>query len=292
MITLANNLLSVHLLHPEQDREYLGSRYCTGGYIHQIVHGIHGPLFSGPAYPAPDPPPFDGQGTPEAFVKPIGDADKQPTGETVMVIGVGEVLKTSPAVPFTARANPVVKRFCTWEISQGSGRVSMVTRQLHPSGSIVLSRTVSLTGNKVTSGTRLFNDSEVPLPVAWFPHPFFPLNASGKCCRFEFDYRLPENPGYFTAADDRKVICMNPEYDWEKGLFLQTEIITPGTFFEATVVHPQCETVTVKGNYTLSSLPVWANAKTFSPEPYLERQVTPGEMFEWDISYRFGNEVL
>jgi len=283
MITVSNERLSVHLLHPEHDNTRLGSRYCTGCYIYQVEHVEYGPLFSGPAYPDPTPPPFDGQGAPEAFTAPLGNADVS-VGETITIIGVGEVLRSSPTTPIHPRQNPTVKQFCQWEIEQSPDTVTMITRQRHTPFHITLSRTVRLNGCTLISGTCLSNDSDRPLAVVWFPHPFFPLNTDFTCCRFHFDYHLPENPAYRTAENG--TLCMKPEYNWKKGLFLKT-VISKGSTFKADVMHPGCKKVTVTGDYPLATLPFWANANTFSPEPYMERELAKGQSAEWSIRYTF-----
>jgi hypothetical protein len=36
-----------------------------------------------------------------------------------------------------------------------------------------------------------------------------------------------------------------------------------------------------------SFLPIWGNDRTFSFEPYFEKELAPGEGAEWNIEYRF-----
>ena len=48
---LGNDDLTVSILDPIADRERMGTRYCTGGYIFQAADRIHRYLMSGPTYP-------------------------------------------------------------------------------------------------------------------------------------------------------------------------------------------------------------------------------------------------
>lgn len=285
MIILENKHIRVQILHPEHDRAMLGSRYCTGGYIRQVEHTSCGPLFSGPAFPDPSPPTFDGQGAPEAFTSPLSDPEV-PVGETVTMIGVGEVLRSSPITPFNSRQNPTVRQFCSWQIVQSPDIVAMTTRQQHIPYQIALTRTVQLSGCTLISKTTLSNNSDSSLPIVWFPHPFFPLNTDLSCCRFHFDYLLPENPAYY--SDNDGTLRMKPEYNWNKGLFLKTETLR-GVTFKADINHPKCRNIEVTGDYPLAFLPFWANANTFSPEPYMEQVIAAEESVQWSIRYSFIN---
>jgi hypothetical protein len=284
MFTLSNTLLTISILDPAAaDASRLGSRYCTGGYIWQIEHRTAGPLLTGPQFPSPTPLPFHGQGAPEAFVTPLGRDDAE-VGETVTVIGVGEVLRTSCVSPFHVRDNPTVRTFCVWSVATGAGYICMSTEQQSGSYAVTLVRTVTLRENIVTSATEITNRSAVDLPVRWFPHPFFPPCPDGRCCSIDFLWDLPENPGYL--KNDHGLLVRKMEYPREKGLFQKLEI-PQDTILRAEVCHPVLHDISVITDYRLESLPVWGNDRTFSLEPYLSKTVAPGERLGWRIAYRF-----
>ncbi|MCX6376202.1 MAG: hypothetical protein NTU88_09275 [Armatimonadetes bacterium] len=110
MIALQNDSLTVWILDPVADREWLGTRYCTGGFIFQVEDHdgspARGNLLSGPTYPHSYNL-FDGQGAPDAF-HPHLVIDQDPDGTPVRVlgIGIGEI---------DAKANTVIVR-CAWDV--------------------------------------------------------------------------------------------------------------------------------------------------------------------------------
>jgi hypothetical protein len=283
MYQLINDELTVSVLDPVADVGQLGSRYCTGGYIWQVSDNRRGPLLSGRCYPDPHPPVFDGQGAPEAFVTPLGSSDV-PVGETVTVIGVGLVKRTSAAVPFTVRDNPEVVRFCKWTVSASRSRITMRTVQQAGDRALELVRRVEIDGRKVVSRTDIINRSPSLLPLRYFAHPFFPLNPDLRCFTPAFTLAVPDNPGYRQADDG--TVFMRDSYDWEKGLFFKLTV-APGTLFEADAAHPQVASVKINADYPLESLPIWANHRTFSPEPYMAAEVAPGKTYSWGITYGF-----
>ena len=215
---------------------------------------------------------------------PLG-RDDCPVGETVAVIGVGEVRRTGTNSPFHVRDNPEVARFCRWEIEAGPQIIRMATDQQAPGCDIRLARTVELDGRTVVSRTELVNRSKASLPIRWFAHPFFPLNRDRRCFRPVFPLSVPENPGYIFS--DGGTLFMREEYVWKQGLFQQVDIPS-GVMFAAEIFHPLLPSVNVTADYPLESLPVWANDRTFSPEPYLAVNVSPGGRYEWKIQYCFG----
>ena len=283
MFKLSNDQLSITILDPRHDQPYLGSRYCSGGYIWQVEDHLAGPLLTGPQYPAETPEQFHGQGAPEAFVTPLGSGDVQ-VGEAVTMIGVGEVVRSSTVTPFHVRDNPAVRRFCKWTVGAGADHIRMVTEQAAEEHAVTLVRSVILDGRTVISRSEICNRSAVPVPIRWFPHPFFPPSPRGICTTLGFEWSLDENEGYF--RDGEGVLRMKPEYPWEKGLFQQLQI-PRGVRLEAHVRHPSLDRVVLTSDYPLESLPVWSNRAAFSPEPHMACSVAPGERCEWNITYRF-----
>jgi hypothetical protein len=293
MLFLENQQLKVSVLDPLSDRDRLGSRYCTGGYIWQISGPGGVNLLSGPQYPDPEPDRFDGQGAPEVFETAPG-ADSVPVGEEVLVIGVGMVRKTSPIIPFHVRNNPEVVNFCSWNTSVSGSSIYMETdqnfcpppRSGEPSQEfgLHLERTVTIINRLVCSRSGLKNTGNCSLPLRWFAHPFFPQNPDFSCCKFSVPVEVPQNMGFY--LNPQHVICRHKDYEWKRGCFQRLNIKTGGPV-KITIFHPEARQVEVSCEYALSSMPVWGNSRTFSVEPFFDSILMPGEAVSWQISYQF-----
>jgi hypothetical protein len=283
MFKIENHQLSAHILDPVADKHLLGSRYCTGGYIFQIKDRTMGNLLAGPTYPHGTYNPFDGQGAPEVFLTALNEV-KANVGEDVLVLGVGGVTRTSPVTPFHVRDNPVVKEFAKWEVVQMAGNITMRTKQVFDKWDISLVRSVSLNARTVVSKTVLSNSGEAACALRWFPHPFFPFPKNNVACRFGFPISVPDNAGYFLNSGG--FLELKPGYEWRKGLYQPLIVEKPATF-SAEQIHPLVGKVSVMCDYTPSFLPVWANDRTFSFEPYLGKEIKSGKKFSWKIEYIF-----
>ena len=283
MIKIENTDFVVEIIDPLKDRRLLGSRYCTGGYINQISDIRKGNLLSGPTFGSGSYNAFDGQGAPEVFLTALNE-DGAKVGEDVVVLGVGVVNRTSPVTPFHVRDNPVVGEFAQWDVEQSAGKTVMRTRQAFDKWDISLTRSVVLLGRTVVSATVLSNNGGAACPLRWFPHPFFPLSHNRTACRFGFPVSIPDNPGFILNSQGR--LELKQGYDWRKGLY-QPLIVEDPVPFSAELYHPVVGTVSVSCDYVPSCLPVWANDRTFSFEPYLGKSVKSGETFSWKIEYVF-----
>lgn len=284
MLLLQNHELALEIIDPVADQGVLGSRYCTGGYVFQIKDNKKGRLLSGPTYPDGQYNAFDGQGMPEVFVTALNE-DSAQVGEDVLVLGVGLVTRISTKTPFHVRDNPCVKTFCSWKIEQSSARIDMAASHHFDKWDIGLERTIALSGRSVISATRVANTGDADCLVRWFPHPFFPFPENGLACRFCRPVDVPDNPGYF--LNNQGFLEMKRDYDWQNGLY-QPIVWKEPLAFESVLCHPLCKTVHMRCDYVPSFFPVWANSRTFSVEPYLERRISSGERFSWKIEYVFG----
>jgi hypothetical protein len=287
VLSLKNDQLDVSILHPVEDRERLGSRYCVGGYVYQVTDNKLGDLVSGPGYPSEARPPvFDGQGLPEAFRAPLWFGMEEsaapralpPVGTEMLVMGVGRV-----HLPADIRKMPV-DEFAAWSIAEEPGKVTMRTRQELAGWALEITRTLRLVNRTLISETRLANVAENPLPYWWFPHPFFPL-VLGESSRFNLPIRVPANSAYTQL--DNGFVALKAEAGWNRGGHFQELEFEPGERLVALQRHPKVGLVATTFSYTPTYFPIWGNANTFSFEPYTEGIVAPGASAEWSVAYDF-----
>ena len=281
-LTLVNDELVAHVLHPEADRERLGSRYCSGGYVWQVTDARFGELLAGPCHPNPEPPPFDGQGLPEVFEIALGQ-DSARVGDDVWVIGVGRVRRESPVRPFHVRDNPTVVERAVWSVEHSKGSITMRSHEVFSGFELELVRVVTLNERTLTSATTVRNLGTREVPIRWFAHPFFPW-AGRECFRFSLETDLPENPGLL--ANDQGFVERNPAHDWKRGCYVVPRAALGGEL-EVTQRHPTLGDVNVKCRFPLAWLALWGNDKTVSFEPFHATALAPGAESHWAIEYRF-----
>ena len=275
MIALRNDMLVVSVLDPVQDRDRLGTRYCTGGFIFQVEDAVRGPLLSGPTYPDSYNL-FDGQGAPDAF-QPHLALEQAADGSPTRVLGIGIGL-------IDVRQNIVTER-CAWDIGRGEGSVSFRTTQQGGGYHFALSRTLTLRGRTLREETTIANTGQRQVPFQWYPHPFFPLYPTGECCRFSVPVTIPENAGYEMLPNG---FCAMKHLPW-KGSENHFQLVglamdRPVSFVQK---HPVTSLVTAACDYVPARLPIWGNRFTFSFEPYYERTLSPQDEARWSITYDF-----
>jgi hypothetical protein len=269
MLTLNNTQLEVQVLDPVADQRRFGTRYCTGGYIFQIVDPVHGPLLTGPTYPDSFNV-FDGQGIPDAFnLAPLrGD------GADALILGIG----------MCDLAANVVREFCTWNIDHSGDALSFRTHHEYRDWRVELLREIRLAGRTVRSTTTLRSTGRAPVPMRWFPHPFYPQTSDDELVWFNTAIDFDQNaPGYAHAASG---FLRRRNGPWTEGHYLPLshDATAPLTVLQR---HPQLGLAAASCSYAPDFFPVWGNPRTFSWEPFLERTVAPGQSYAWHIDYHF-----
>ncbi len=274
MFILTNDQLTVEILDPDHDQANLGARYCCGGYIFQITDQKVGPLLSGPTFPAA-PNTFDGQGIPDAFnlspLRTVGDPDQ------ALIVGVGMC-----KLHQNYQKNSVIA-FDSWSVTKGANSVEMVTSQTHAAWNVYVKRTVTLLGRTVRSNTLVVNHGSAPIPLCWFPHPFYPQPVDDALIKLNIPVTLAQNDGYQLTADGiirRLGAPIMPGHY----LALAHEARVPLVVQQR---HPLLGLVTASTSYIPAFFPIWGNANTFSWEPFLERTIAPGHQYAWSIDYDF-----
>lgn len=274
MYTLANDALSLSILDPVAEQARLGTRYCSGGYVFEVVDRRLGPLMSGPTYPN-EYTHYNGQGIPDAFnLSPLFEAAEG--GGQALLIGIG----------LCDLAQNVVVEHCAWVVAQSEGELTMRTAQAFQRFGLTLERAVRLTGRTVRSATRVDNTGQLPIPIRWFPHPFYPMPAGDELCRFNIAVRFPENPGYALGANGyvrRKPPAGAPR----PGGYYQPLDHEATTNLVVVQKHPALGLAAATCSYVPAFFPIWGNTRTFSWEPFFERTLAPGQGADWWIDYEF-----
>ncbi len=285
MYQLKNNTLTVEILDPIKDQHLLGSRYCTGGYIWQVLHKTHGALLSGPFYPQEIPPVFDGQGFPEVFESVAPDADLKEAGSSVLVPGVGLVKKSSSILPFHARNNPEVIHFCSWETTISPTSIIMKTSQVLDQFQCAIIREVILNDLEIQSKTSFTFAGTSSYNLSWFAHPFFPLNPDFRCCRLSLPAGHLSNDAFFLDGNSR-ILQIQPSFDYSKSSFTLLDIPS-GKSISIDQFHPEIGKVTVTADFPVAKMPVWTNKNTFSFEPYFQTCIEEKQEITWMMGYHF-----
>ena len=284
MYELTNDTLTITLLDPVADRDRMGPRYCTGGYIFQIADAT-GPLLSGPSYPESFNW-FDGQGIPDSFAQgALRDPDAPSAQALIPGIGVCDTV---------ARR---VLEFCEWEVRPDTERATFSTAHAWGPYSLRLTREVTLQGRVVTSTTRVDNPGRTQLPIRWFPHPFYPVpprdrpRDSGRAagveyrdeplCRLPAPVRVPEGTTY-TNGPGGYLRCS--DLSEQQAVPVTCNPNGPLTVLQR---HPRLGLVAAGYTFAAEHVLVWGNPNTFSFEPYLEQTVGGGMALEWTASYLF-----
>ncbi|MFN8441684.1 MAG: hypothetical protein U0175_12975 [Caldilineaceae bacterium] len=271
MFTLQNHQLAVEVLDPVADKERFGTRYCTGGYIFQVHDATHGPLLTGPTYPASFNW-FDGQGIPDAFnLSPLRNMENDPLA---LILGIGVCdLKSN-----------TIQELCQWQATQSESSLRFVTQHHWLDWKVEVERTVTLINRTVRSDTVVRNRGQ-SISLRWFPHPFFPQLGAGydELIKLNSAVSFPPSDAYELAAND--FICRKG-WAWDKGYYqaLDHNSTAPLVIIQR---HPQLGQITATCSYVPDFFPIWGNPNTFSWEPFLERSVATGQEYGWRIDYDF-----
>jgi hypothetical protein len=271
MYTLTNDELQVAVLDPLTDQARFGTRYCTAGYIFQITDAHHGPLLTGPTYPASFNW-FDGQGIPDAFnLQPLREPQAASTMALIIGVGVCDLQHNQ------------VQEFCRWEITPAPTTIRLRTAQAFQGFALELERTVRLSARMVRSTTRLRNTGSRAIPICWFPHPFFPQPATAELCRCNLPVHMPDNPGYTMAESG---FIMRKAWPNQQGYYQALDHAAQSNLV-ILQRHPTLGLVAGTCSYIPSFFPIWGNQHTFSWEPFFERTLAVGQETTWWIDYDF-----
>jgi hypothetical protein len=280
VLELLSKCLRVVLLDPEADRELLGTRFCSGGYIWTVEDATAGPLLSGPEGSEHSPHPFNGRGLPEAFRHRTRAG--QPltwNGDRALAPGIGVVARDD-------QDQLRLLSSCTWTIEQYQDRMVFTTEQQEGNRGYTLSRMVQIVDRDVLSVTRFSNVGQTVLALQWFAHPFFMLDPIGRTtAELPIGTRISDNSVFHLEGN---TLRMRRHFDGQHdGEFAQLHLPRDHKL-HTRISHPLVGSVRFETSFVPSECPIWANGHTFSIEPYQTLQLEPIESRQWTLRYRFG----
>ena len=161
--------------------------------------------------------------------------------------------------------------------------LAMHTSQAFQGFALELDRTVALHGRTIRSTTQVRNTGHLPIPIRWFPHPFFPHVETDELCRLNIPVSIPADASYQLAESG---FIARKGWPWTDGHFLALDH-TAQTNVVVLQKHPLLGLVAATCSYIPSYFPIWGNPQTFSWEPFLERTIGAGQEFSWWIDYEF-----
>lgn len=280
---IENDSLRVSILHPEEDRDHLGPRFCTGGYIYQVEDTAGNPLLSGPEYPAERPSVINGQGLPEVFQFTLYNREDE-IPQKKLIIGVGRIDNADNHTAAETHFRSPVEEFCHWRMEERPETLSMETDQAYGGWSLRLRKEIRLHERTVTSKSVLQNTGGAPLPFRWFAHPFFPVPGDFRCCSFSPPFEIEANPAF--QMDGRGRVCMTRAFTWGDGYFLKV-LPAAGHRLSAHQFHPRFTDLLFSGDFPMYALALWANDRAFSIEPFFAGRLAQGAEARWSVEYRF-----
>ncbi|MGA7207121.1 MAG: hypothetical protein WBX27_21115 [Specibacter sp.] len=271
MLTIENAQLVIDIFDPRSDQNYLGTRYCSGGFIFQVTDKVLGPLLSGPTFPDSYNV-FDGQGIPDSFnLAPLRGA-KDPLA---LVLGVG----------LCDLGDNTLREPCLWNINVKARSIVFTTRHVFQEWIVELERTITLEGRTVISRTVARNAGADRFPIVWFPHPFFPQlpDGSDELIKVNPAVGMPDNQAYGLSPNG---FIHRKAWPWT-GDYYQALNVAKSSELVIIQRHPTLGMVTAGCNYAPTYFPIWGNRNTFSWEPMIERTMAPTQEADWQIDYDF-----
>ena len=271
MYSIASDALTVSILDPAKDQDRFGTRYCTGGYIFEVIDNRTGRnIMTGPTYPY-DFHTFHGQGIPDTFNHiPL----YLPEDDMHLILGIGKC---------DLKKNCIVE-LCKWGLALSTDQKSTIFTTRHKEGPYDLSiiRTISVEGTRITSKTRLQNHVNVVVPIEWYPHPFFPPRKDGRFFTVSDKSEFDNPTGYFEFDNGniRRIFGVDQELSFQP--------MKPGENPMVAEIHTDrgysCRMWT---DYMSQFTPIWANNNTCSIEPYLNTVLFGNNSLEWTVTYEY-----
>ena len=292
--TISNGFLTAQLLLPDADKGYYrGTRFDWSGVIQSLRFGKQ--EYFGRWFDDYNPLHHDCiVGPVDAFL-PVGYEEAGPGGRFLMM-GVG-ILEKSDERPWEfVRTYPLVNGG-QWQAECQADQVRMTQVLCDTTWAYRYEKVVALVPGKPVM--RIFhslcNEGRQTLQTLSYNHNFFVIDNWPVGIGYAAEFPRPITGRIEVGAErveiDGRRLTLKRKFQASESIFCVgiggQDPAMPG--YEMRVEHTLAGgTVRITCDQPAVRVDLWANPRTFCPEPYVEVKAEPGLSAEWVITYEFG----
>lgn len=292
---ITNGLIDAKIYLPDKDKGYYqGTRFDWSGVIASLKYEGH--EYFGKWFEKYDPKIHDAITGPVEAFDPIGYEEAKP-GDLFLKIGVGTLRKIDDQdYRFTAPYQ--VEDYGNWEIQQKRNQVDFVHEMNEAAGySYSYRKTLTLVEGQpaLIIHHSLKNTGDKKIETRMYNHNFFMFDSlpigPDYTVRFPFDLeikRANEQTLALSEIEGKKLKYLKSIQPGESVFYYLEGFGDSPKDYDIRIEQGQTGAgVRITGDKPLSDLAYWSIHTTLCPEPYINIEVEPGKVFEWDIRYDF-----
>ena len=293
-LELDNGIIQALIYLPDAERGYYrGTRFDWSGIIERVDYQGH--RFYAPMHTVHDPLGHDSVSGPAeefAMFNPMGFAEAK-AGESFVKIGVG-LLAKGDSDEYLFHGDYRLLRAGKWEIENGADWVSFVQDFQGERGwAYRYRKTIRLLPGlpELVIEHRLENSGDKTIDVNHYNHNFTIIDdvPYGPDYRVEFPFSSEQPLAINDLAWFRGNAIEIDQPLQEKSLWIQLfEGKDPGGYNAALVRNSKTgAAVEFSGDAPITRMVFWAVERAACPEPFIQINLTPGQVRQWNSRYRF-----
>jgi len=291
---ISNGIVRARLYLPDTvNGYYRGTRFDWAGVMPELEYKGHS--YCGQWFGTYSPTLHEAVMGPVESFSPLGYEEASP-GKGFVQIGVG-VLAREDGTPYAPFHTYRILNGGDWKIKKRPSKVEFIHTLRDTAASYVYTKTVELIKGKaqLVLTHSLKNTGSRPIETSVYDHNLFLLDhqLTGAGAVIIFPFALKEE-GKSRGIGDLAVIKDNQlVFQREFSKREQVYTILQGYGSSAKDYDIKIENrktgagVRITGDQPLSKLVCWACPTTFTPEPYIQFRINPGESFNWKLTYEF-----
>ena len=294
---ISNGIIHARFYLPDTEKGYYrGTRFDWSGNIPDLEFKGH--TYCGQWFDNYNPITHDAIMGPVESFSPLGYEDAKPGGHFVQ-IGVGIVSKPAD-VPYSPFKYYPILNAGTWKLKQMPASLAFTHTLQDSVYSYEYTKTETLVKGKplLVITHRLKNTGKETIETNVYNHNLFVMDKqpTGPGFVVSFPFTLAGvaegqkgfGTGNLAAMKDNKIV-FNRELVKRESVYsvMQGYGDSPKDYDIKIENHQTGAAVRITCDQPLSKLVFWGSSTIFSPEPYIQMSIQPGEVFNWKISYEF-----